>query len=276
MIAIEDLSYRYPDGTQALTKINLEIKRGEAIAIMGPNGAGKTTLGKHFNGLFKPTQGDVLVDGQNTKNQPISELARKVGYVVQNPNNQLFEKTVTREIAFGLINLNYPHDRIDQTVKDLLKKMGLTEVAERSPITLSTGQKKRVTIASILAMNPDFLILDEPTVAQDAANKARLRDLFTEQITQNKTVVLITHDIDFALSITNRIILMKDGKIHSDKLKEQSELNSSLLNALRIYPPQMVQFAEKIQKEIWTDFPIQLYTLEEVQEEIRKRWQEFL
>jgi len=255
-----------------LTKIDLEIKRGEAIAIMGPNGAGKTTLGKHFNGLFKPTRGDVLVDEQNTKNQPISELARTVGYVVQNPNNQLFEKTVTREIAFGLFNLNYSHDQIDQTVEDLLIKMGLVEVAERSPLTLSTGQKKRVTIASILAMNPDFLILDEPTVAQDAANKELLRGLFTEQVAQNKTIVLITHDIDFALSIANRIILMKDGKIVSDKHKEQSELNSSLLNALRIYPPQMVQFAEMIQKEIWTEFPINLYTLEEVQKEIRKRW----
>lgn len=275
MIVAKDLHYRYPDGTHALKGINLEIKKGEAIAIMGPNGAGKTTLGKHFNGILKPTQGEVVVNDQNTKNSPISELARTVGYVVQNPDSQLFEQTVTREVAFGLVNLNYPQNEIDQRVEELLLKMGLSEVAERSPLSLSTGQKKRVTIASFVAMNPDFLILDEPTVAQDAMNKKRLKRLFEDQITNNKTVVLITHDMDFALSIANRIILMKDGQILSDTPKSQSNLHSTLLNGLRLYPPQMVQLSEKIRKEIWEDFPPQLHTLEEVQEEIQKRWQEF-
>lgn len=272
MLVAEDLHYNYPDGTHALKGINLEIQRGEAIAIMGPNGAGKTTLGKHLNGLLKPTTGKVLVDGQSTKNQPISELARIVGYVVQDPDSQLFEKTVTREVAFGLLNLEFPPKEIDRRVKGILQKLELEDVAERSPLSLSMGQKKRVTIASILAMDTEFLVLDEPTLGQDVANKERLRSLFKEFITDSKTVVLITHDIEFALSLAGRLILMKDGKIISDTPKSQSNLCSTFLKELRLYPPQMVQFSENIQKQIWPDFPTQLYTIEEVQKEIRKRW----
>ncbi len=272
MLITEDLHYNYPDGTHALKGINLEIKRGEAIAIMGPNGAGKTTLGKHFNGLLKPTIGEVRVDDKNTKNQPISELARTVGYVVQDPDSQLFEKSVSREVAFGLINLGYHLKEINRRVDGILQKLGLRNVAERSPLSLSMGQKKRVTIASIVAMDTEFLVLDEPTMGQDVANKELLRGLLKELITNSKAVVLITHDIEFALSIADRLILMKDGQIISDSPKSQSNLGSTFLEELRLYPPQMVQFSENIQKKIWPDFPTQLYTIKEVQKEISKRW----
>ncbi|MFQ6125347.1 MAG: energy-coupling factor ABC transporter ATP-binding protein [Candidatus Heimdallarchaeota archaeon] len=272
MLVTEDLHYNYPDGTHALKGINLEICRGEAVAIMGPNGAGKTTLGKHFNGLFKPTTGEVHVEGQNTKNQPISELARTVGYVVQDPDSQLFEKTVTREVAFGLINLGYSPKEIDRRVGSILKKFELEDVAKRSPLSLSMGQKKRVTIASIVAMDTEYLVLDEPTTGQDIVNKERLKNLFKELITNSKTVILITHDIEFALSLAGRLILMKDGKIISDKPKNQTNLCSTFLKELRLSPPQMVQFSEGIQKKIWSDFPTQFYTIDEVHKEIQKRW----
>ncbi|MFX0209962.1 MAG: energy-coupling factor ABC transporter ATP-binding protein, partial [Candidatus Hodarchaeota archaeon] len=229
MLIAEDVHYSYPDGTHALKGINLEIKRGEAIAIMGPNGAGKTTLGKHFNGLLKPTTGEVRVDDQNTKNQPISELARTVGYVVQDPDSLLFEKSVNREVAFGLFNLEYSPNEIDRRVNSILQKLGLEDVAERSPLLLSMGQKKRVTIASIVAMDTEFLVLDEPTLAQDFANKERLKDLLKELITKSKAVVLITHDIEFSLSLADRLILMKDGQIISDAPKSQSNLCSTFL-----------------------------------------------
>jgi len=275
LIITKDLHYNYPDGTPALEGISLKIKMGEAVAIMGPNGAGKTTLAKHFNGLLKPTQGDVLIARQNTKNCPVSDLAKTVGYVGQDPNTQLFEKTVSREIAFGLVNLNYPPHKIKKRVDNVLSKIRLSEFATRSPLSLSAGQKKRVTIASMVAMNPDFLILDEPTVAQDVTNKNQIKHMLTNQINDNKTIILITHDIEFALTIADRLIFMKDGQIISDTPKSHSDLQSSKLSKLRLNPPQMVEFSERVKQQIWADFPVNLYTINEIQEEVHKRWHVF-
>ena len=182
-----------------LRGVSLEIADGEFVAIMGQNGAGKTTLVKHFNGLLKPMKGRVLIDGVDTREVSVAKLSRKVGFVFQNPDHQLFSETVNDEISFALKNFGFDEKIIRKRVDWALNLLNLTRYRKVSPFMLSGGERKRVVLASVLAWNPEILILDEPTIGQDSHQKEKLRQFIIQMNQQGKTVLIVTHDIEFVV-----------------------------------------------------------------------------
>lgn len=216
MIEVEDVYFIYPNGVEALRGVSLQITDGEFVAVMGQNGAGKTTLVKHFNGLLKPTRGRVLVDDVDTRHVSVAALARKVGFVFQNPDHQLFSETVEDEISFALKNFGFDEKTIRERIDWALTILDLTRYRKTSPFMLSGGERKRVALASVLAWDPKILILDEPTIGQDRNQKERLRQFILQMNHQGKTVVIVTHDIEFVAECEPRVILMANGKIVAD------------------------------------------------------------
>ena len=216
MIEVKDVYYTYPNGVQALNGVSLAIENGEFVALMGQNGAGKTTLVKHFNGLLKPSKGDVLIDGVNTGDVSVATLARKVGLVFQNPDHQFFCETVEKEVSFALKNFGFDEDSIERRMDWAFNLLDLAQYRDVSPFMLSGGERKRVALASVLAWDPKIVILDEPTTGQDHAQKERLRQFIIQLNAQGKTVVIVTHDIEFVAECRPRVVLMANGRIVAD------------------------------------------------------------
>ncbi len=241
MIEVQDVYFKYPSGVEALKGVSLTIHDGEFVAIMGENGAGKTTLVKHFNGLLKPTTGKVLVDGVETTKVSVATLARKVGFVFQNPDHQLFSETVEEEIAFALKNFGFSPDVIEKRVTWALNLLGLAQYRKTSPFMLSGGERKRVALASVLAWDPKILILDEPTIGQDYQQKEKLRQFILQMKAQEKTVVIVTHDVEFVAECNPRVVLMRDGKIVADGEARKILTNPEILEQASIVPPQITQ-----------------------------------
>lgn len=241
MIEVRNVSFCYPNGVEALKNVSLTIRNGEFVAIMGQNGAGKTTLVKHFNGLLKPTEGDVFVDGVNTKDVSVAKLSRKVGFVFQNPDHQLFCESVEEEVAFALKNFGFKEKTIKRRVTWALNLLGLTQYRKTSPFMLSGGERKRVALASVLAWNPKVVILDEPTIGQDYQQKEKLRQFIIQLKTQGKTVVVVTHDVEFVAECNPRIVLMNEGKIIADGSAKKILTDPVLLAQASVIPPQIAQ-----------------------------------
>ncbi len=241
MIEVKDLYFTYPNGVEALRGINLTIEDGEFLAIMGQNGAGKTTLVKHFNGLLKPTKGGVFVEGVNTKEASVAQLAKKVGFVFQNPDHQLFCETVEEEVAFALRNFGFEENAIKKRVDWALNLLDIIQYRQTSPFMLSGGERKRVALASVLAWNPHAVILDEPTIGQDHQQKERLRQFIIQLNAQKKTVVVVTHDVEFVAECNPRVVLMTEGKILAEGIGEEILTNQKLVAQASIVPPQITQ-----------------------------------
>jgi energy-coupling factor transport system ATP-binding protein len=241
MIEVLDVYFKYPSGVEALKGVSLTIQDGEFVAIMGENGAGKTTLVKHFNGLLKPTKGKVLVDGVETTKVSVATLARTVGFVFQNPDHQLFSETVEEEIAFALKNFGFSQDVIEKRVEWALNLLGLTQYRKTSPFMLSGGERKRVALASVLAWDPKILILDEPTIGQDYQQKEKLRQFILQMKAQGKTVVIVTHDVEFVAECNPRVVLMRGGKIVADGEARKILTDPEILEQASIVPPQIAQ-----------------------------------
>jgi energy-coupling factor transport system ATP-binding protein len=241
MIEIRDVYFTYPSGVEALKGIQLTVRNGEFIALMGQNGAGKTTLVKHFNGLLKPTKGKVLVDGVETTRVSVASLARNVGFVFQNPDHQLFSETVEDEIAFGLRNFGFKETITKRRVTWALNLLGLTQYRKTSPFMLSGGERKRVALASVLAWNPKILILDEPTIGQDYQQKEKLRQFIMQMKSQRKTVIIVTHDVEFVAECNPRVLLMLEGRIVSDGEAKKVLTDPEALTQASIVPPQITQ-----------------------------------
>ncbi|MEM3004235.1 MAG: ABC transporter ATP-binding protein [Candidatus Bathyarchaeia archaeon] len=215
MIEVRGLCFAYDD-LEVLHNIDLRISDGEFVAVMGENGAGKTTLIKHFNGLLKPTRGEVLIDGVSTRKSTVAKLSRNVGLVFQNPDHQLFSETVFEEVAFSLRNLGYPEETVKRRVMFILETLDLGGYAEESPLVLSGGERKRVALASVLVSDPKHIILDEPTIGQDYQQKERLRNFIVQMNSQGRTVVIVTHDIEFVVDCKPRVVLLSKGSILAD------------------------------------------------------------
>jgi energy-coupling factor transport system ATP-binding protein len=241
MIEAQGVHFTYPSGVEALKGIQLTIQNGEFVAVMGENGAGKTTLVKHFNGLLKPTKGKVLIDGTETTKVSIASLSRNVGFVFQNPDSQLFSETVEDEISFALKNFGFPEKTIKKRVTWALNLLGLTEYRKTSPFMLSGGERKRVALASVLAWNPKILILDEPTIGQDYQQKEKLRQFILQMKAQRKTVIIVTHDVEFVAECNPRVLLMREGKITVDGEARKVLTNPEVLTQASIVPPQIAQ-----------------------------------
>jgi len=251
VIAIEtnSLFFSYNGRDFVLKDINLKIAKGETIAIMGENGAGKTTLVKHFNGLLKPTKGEVKVLGKNTKNESVASLSRHVGMIFQNPDHQLFGETIEKEVEFALRNFGFKEEIIERRVKWALELMELSEYRDKSPYTLSVGERKRLTIASVLAYDPDIVIMDEPTAGQDAIQKEKISEIISLLRHKGKTVIIVTHDVEFVVNRIDRVLLMADGHIIAEGDKRDVLTNLELLEKVRLLPPQIPHIAWLLKEE---------------------------
>ena len=214
-VKAEDLWFSYGEGW-ALKGVSLEIPEGEIVAVVGPNGSGKTTFAKHLIGLLKPTRGRVLVYGEDTREKSVAELSRLVGYVFQNPNHQIFSETVYDEVAFGPRNLGFEEARVKELVESSLKLVGLEGKGEERPYMLSMGEKERLAIASVLAMDPRLLILDEPTIGQDRSTMSKLIEVVKRLKGEGRTVLLISHDIDLVYEHSDYVIVFKGGEVVSE------------------------------------------------------------
>ncbi|MEM2119089.1 MAG: ABC transporter ATP-binding protein [Candidatus Bathyarchaeia archaeon] len=271
MIEARDVYFTYPSGVEALKGVSTTIKDGEFVAIMGQNGAGKTTLVKHFNGLLKPTKGQVLVDGTDTTKTSVATLARNVGFVFQNPDSQLFSVSVEEEIAFALKNFGFEQEVIEKRITWALNLLALSQYRESSPFMLSGGERKRVALASVLAWDPKTLILDEPTIGQDYQQKEKLRQFILQLRTQQKTVIMVTHDVEFVAECNPRVLLMREGKIIADGEARNILTNPEILTEASIVPPQVAQIFLELNPQMpGLEFPINIIDVYEARETLRK------
>jgi energy-coupling factor transport system ATP-binding protein len=245
-IEIKDLYFSYPGGVEALRGISLTIESGEQAAIVGQNGAGKTTLVKHLNGLLQPTQGQVLIGDWDTSRYSVAKLASRVGYVFQNPDEQLFSRNVGAEVAFGPRNLGFDGERVQALVKDALALTELSDKTETNPYDLSVTWRKLVAIASIISMDTDIVVFDEPTTGQDAANIARIASVIAQLHQRGKTVITITHDIDFCAENFDRVIAMSQGKILLDGKANDVLGQVEILATTYVDPPQLTRLGKRL------------------------------
>jgi energy-coupling factor transport system ATP-binding protein len=238
-IRIEDLVHRYPGGVEAVRGVSLTVEPGEAIAILGQNGSGKTTLIKHLNGLLRPNAGRVLIDGASTAERPVAALARTIGFVFQNPDDQLFERSVSREVSFGPRNLGLSPSDVSRLVASSLAAVGLEAEGATNPYDLDLSRRKLVALAGILAMDPAVLVLDEPTTGQDSDGVERVGSIVSAFRAAGRAVVAITHDMEFAAANFARIVVMRAGEVIADGPPDEifAAANRALLAMTGLTPP---------------------------------------
>jgi energy-coupling factor transport system ATP-binding protein len=248
MIQIENLSYQYVNGNKVLTNLSFTIKSGEFVAVIGQNGAGKTTLLKHFNGLLKPTNGNVTVCGYDVFKAKTSEIAKHIGFLFQNPDHQIFCSTVYNEIAFGLKNIGVCEQDVDSLVKEAAKKVGILPYLNSNPFSLSKGQRQRVALASVLAMETEVLVLDEPTTGQDYQEGLEIMEIIKQLNLAGKTIIIVTHDMELVSKYAKRVIVLLNGKILDDGPSEIVLGRPERLALSNLQSPQIYLLAKKFQK----------------------------
>jgi cobalt/nickel transport system ATP-binding protein len=214
LLRVENLSYTYPDGRQALKDINLTVFKGDSLALVGPNGAGKSTLILHFNGIIR-SDGNVFFLGKPIDDKNLKYVRSRVGLVFQNPDDQLFSPTVFDDVAFGPINMGYDEEQVRDAVKKALALVGMSGFEKRSPHHLSIGEKKRIAIATVLSMSPDLLVIDEPSASLDPKGKWDFID-FLKHLSWTK--IIVSHDLELVESLCRRIVVMENGRIAADGL----------------------------------------------------------
>ena len=246
-ITVKNLSFKYPNGTEnVLNNVSLEVKKGEKVAIVGQNGAGKTTLVKMLNGLLKPVSGNVIADDWNTKDYTVAKMSRKVGYVFQNPMDQIFHNNVYDEIAFGAKKLKYSPDEIKKMVENAIKLTELEKYQRENPYNLPYSLRKFVTIAAVIAMGSDVIVMDEPTAGQDFKGMKILHDLIDELQKRGKTIVTITHDMEFVVNNFERVIVMTNGKIIADGNKRDIFWELETLEKSMVKQPYISDLAQEL------------------------------
>jgi energy-coupling factor transport system ATP-binding protein len=248
LIMVHDVDYVYSNGTIALKQISLNIKKGEFIAIMGQNGAGKTTLIRTFNGLIRPTKGSIFLEGENIDSKTIATLSKKVGVIFQNPMHQLFSTTLEDEIKFSLKSLDLNKEEIQIKVDQILKEFDLEKYRKRSPFNLSGGESKKLATASILCRDPDVLVFDEPTLGQDAKEINFLLRLIKSELERGKTIIIVTHNIEFTVEHVPRTILMSGGQIIADGPTQSIFTNEFLISKSSLIMPQIYLFKKELRK----------------------------
>jgi len=241
------LSFVYPEGNvEALRDVNLQVRAGEFLAIIGQNGSGKTTLVKHFNGLLRPTQGQVLVEGKDTRRLSPGDLAFSVGYVFQNPDHQIFAPTVWEEVAFGPRNFGMPEDEVARRVAEALRAVHLEGYEERDPFALTKGERQRVAVASVLAMRPKVIILDEPTTGLDYPQQQSMMAMLEELNRAGHTVIIVTHSMWVVTRYAARTVVMQDGRIILDGSTRQVFAQEEELASTALRPPPIVRLGHRL------------------------------
>jgi len=238
-IDVSRLVFAYPDGRQALFGVDLTIQQGERVALLGPNGAGKTTFVLHLNGILGSVAGGtgaghIAVGGLEVSKPNLREIRRRVGLVFQDPDDQLFSPTVRDDVAFGPANLGLTGAELDDRVMHALAQVGMAEHADRPPHHLSFGQRRRVAVATVLAMDPQVLVLDEPSSNLDPASRRELADVLE---CLDVTILMVTHDLPYALQLCERTVLMDDGRIVGDGLTRQLLADTELMQRHRLELP---------------------------------------
>jgi energy-coupling factor transport system ATP-binding protein len=267
MIMLDAVHFSYEGIYTALRGVSLQVDDGERVAIMGANGAGKTTLIKHMNGLLRPQSGKVFLDGRDTANLSVAEMARIVGLVFQSPDHQLFLDSVYKEIAFGLRNLGLTDQEVEERCSKTMDTLGLKELSERSPFALSGGERKRVALASVLVTEPRVLALDEPTIGQDAQQKEKLAELLMGLNQKGRTVIVVTHDIEFVIEHFPRTVAMANGKIVADGPTNSVLSSDRAIELCSLSYPQMTQAARAL-KHRFPQVTERLTSLAEMEETI--------
>jgi cobalt/nickel transport system ATP-binding protein len=236
-LAVRGLAYSYPDSNQALFGIDLEVARGERVALLGPNGAGKTTLVMHLNGILSGGIGEVQVAGIRVdpeNRDTLHEVRRRVGIVFQDPDDQLFMPSVREDVAFGPANMGLRGDELEARVHHALELVGMTEFADRPPHHLSFGQRRRVAVATVLSMEPEIIVLDEPSSNLDPASRAELADILRSL---DVTILMVTHDLLYALELCPRSVVMSQGSIVADGATRALLSDTDLMARYRLALP---------------------------------------
>ncbi|MFH1003717.1 MAG: ATP-binding cassette domain-containing protein [Chloroflexota bacterium] len=250
MIQTRDLSFRYPDGTRALTDVSLEVGPGEFLALMGANGCGKTTLLKHLIGLLRPSSGQVLLDGKELGSFTERDIFRRVGMVFQNPDDQLFAATVTQDVAFGPANLGLTADEVAARTAEAMELAGIARLADKAIHTLSFGEKRRATIAGVLAMSPAIILLDEVTSGLDPRGVSAIMRLL-RQLNRGRqiTMIMATHDVELVPLFCDRVAIMSQGGIIARATPEIIFANAALVREARLRLPRLGHLAEILRRD---------------------------
>ncbi|MFY0609821.1 MAG: ATP-binding cassette domain-containing protein [Candidatus Atelocyanobacterium thalassa] len=255
LLSTRNLTYCYENNIKVLDKISLDIFSGEYVLIAGQNGSGKSTLVKHFLNLLQPTQGTVKVKNKDTQTLSISDISRIIGYVGQNPDNQIFNMTVKDEIIFALNNLGYGKRQIDNKVYKILEDIGLLEFSQAHPFSLAKGDRARIIIAAILAMETDIIIFDEPTTGQDYKGACSILEITRKLHQAGKTIVVITHHLYLMSNYAERVILLKEGKMILDASIDEAYHKVELLKSTYLVPPQTVLLTQEMNRNIQNKYP---------------------
>ena len=234
VLDVAGVAYAYPDGHQALFGVDLRVHRGERVALLGPNGAGKTTLVLHLNGILQPGAGRVRVAGLDTMKGSLTEVRRRVGIVFQDPDDQLFMPSVRQDVAFGPANLGLKGAALTRRVEEALEQVGMAEFIDRPPHHLSFGQRRRVAVATVLAMEPEVLVLDEPSSNLDPASRRELAEILQRL---DVTVLMVTHDLPYAWELCPRSVILDDGVVVADGPTVELLADRQLLAAHRLELP---------------------------------------
>ncbi|MFM8322622.1 MAG: energy-coupling factor ABC transporter ATP-binding protein [Chloroflexota bacterium] len=247
-IRVDDIHYTYPGGVKALDGVSLTIQPGEALALVGENGSGKTTLARHLNGLLRPQSGSVWIGDWRTDQRRPAQLASRVGYVFQNPDEQLFRRRVWDEVAFGPQNLGFPPGRVRQAAAQALETLGLDPFAQLNPRDLGYSVRKQVALASVPAMQTPVLVLDEPTAGLDAGEQRRIGALIRALQAGGRTVLTISHDMDFIAETFERVVLIWQGQIRLDAPTRRFFEHGTLLDQSGLIQPQLVRLDQRLRR----------------------------
>lgn len=248
IVEIKELSYTYPDGTEALKNVNLNVKRGERLAVMGANGSGKSTLFLHLNGIIKAQTGEIKIDGEvvSGSKKNLIEIRKKVGIVFQEPDNQLFASSVRQEISFGPLNLGLSEEEVKRRVDETIETLGLKDIERKPTHFLSGGQKKRVAIGDVLVMQPKIIIFDEPAAGLDPKHIKIVDEIIEKLSKSGITVIMATHDVNRALKWADRVVLFGDGKIIDEGKPQDIFRRDELLADTNLEKPPILALFERL------------------------------
>ncbi|AKN29590.1 cobalt ABC transporter ATPase [Clostridium carboxidivorans P7] len=248
IIETKDLSFNYPDGTKALKNVNIKIEKGKKISFIGVNGSGKSTLFLNFNGVLKPNSGDLVYKGDVVKynSKSLLQLRKNVGIVFQDPENQLFSASVYQEVSFGAMNLKLQETEVRKRVDGALQSIGMYDYREKAVHFLSYGQKKRVSIADILVMNPEVIVFDEPTSSLDPKHSRQIVDIFDSINEKGITVILSTHDVELAYSWSDYIFVMRDGEVVKEGTPYEIFSDDKLISECYLQKPLILEIFQNL------------------------------
>ena len=263
MLEVKNIKYSYDTNYQALKGVSLKVEKGEMVALLGKNGAGKSTLFLHLNGIFRPDEGKVIIDGEELKydKKSLLKFRQKVGIVFQNPDDQIFAPTVEEDVAFGPLNLGLPMEEVQDRVEQALVRVGMSGYEKTAPHHLSGGQKKRVAIAGILAMRPEIMVLDEPTAGLDPQGVVDLSILLRELNDEGITIIISTHDVDLVPTYAEKVFVLVDGLLIAEGTPKEIFSKPEILEQANLKVPIVTELFQKLESDgidMSNDYPLTL------------------